>query len=72
MYVNVYDITLEVEGIYEPEEDRVMYDGNMEGYPGSGAEFELQSVQLEGIEIMELLNDKVIEMIKEQAIEYYG
>ena len=38
--VTVHDVTLEVSGIYYPEEPTVWYDGNMEGYPGAPAEFE--------------------------------
>jgi hypothetical protein len=71
MTINIYDVTLEVEGVYTPEEPRVMYDGNMEGYPGSAADFEIESVKLDGVEIFELLKDHCIELIKEKAIEYY-
>jgi hypothetical protein len=41
----------------------------MEGYPGSGAEFDLQSVEVEGVNIIELLSDHVIELIREKVIE---
>jgi hypothetical protein len=41
----------------------------MVGYPGAGAEFDLQSVELEGINIIELLSDRVIELIIEKVIE---
>jgi hypothetical protein len=67
--VNIYDVTLTVSGDYEPGEDMVMYDGNMEGYPGSSPEFDLETVEIEGINIIDLLNDRVIELIKEQVIE---
>lgn len=67
--VNIYDVTMDVSGYYTPEEPRVWYDGNMEGYPGAGAEFDLQSVELEGINIIELLSDRVIELIIEKVIE---
>jgi len=67
--VNIYDVTLTVSGDYEPGEDMVMYDNNMEGYPGSSPEFDIQSIELEGINIIELLSDHVIKLIKEQVIE---
>jgi hypothetical protein len=41
----------------------------MEGYPGSAAEFDLQSVEIEGINIIELISDHVIKLIKEKVIE---
>lgn len=67
--VNIYDVTLTVSGDYEPEEPRVWYDGNMEGYPGAAAEFDLESVEVEGVNIIDLLSSNVIELIKEQVIE---
>lgn len=67
--VNIYDVTLTVSGDYEPEEPRELYDNNMEGYPGAAAEFDLQSVEVEGVNIIDLLSSNVIELIKEQVIE---
>lgn len=67
--VNIYDVTLTVSGDYEPEEPRELYDNNMEGYPGAAADFDLESVELEGINIIDLLNSNVIELIKEQVIK---
>jgi hypothetical protein len=67
--VNIYDVTLKVSGDYYAEEPRELYDGNMEGYPGSGAEFDIQSIELEGINIIDLLSDIVIELIREKVIE---
>ena len=67
--VNIYDVTMDVSGYYTPEEPRVWYDGNMEGYPGAAAEFDLESAEVEGVNIIELLSDHVIKLIKEQVIE---
>ena len=67
--VNIYDVTLTVSGDYEPEEPRELYDSNMEGYPGAPADFELESVQLEGIDITTLIDGDVIDLIVEQVIE---
>jgi hypothetical protein len=67
--LTIYDVYLEVTGYYYPEEPSQMYDDNMEGYPGSYAEFEIESVKLEGIVITELLSDEVYELIIEKVIE---
>jgi hypothetical protein len=60
---------LTVSGTYYPEEPREMYDGNMEGYPGYAAEFELQSVQVDGTEIIDLISDEIFDEITEKVIE---
>jgi hypothetical protein len=67
--VNIYDVTMDVSGYYTPEEPRVWYDGNMEGYPGAAAEFEIETVELEGIEISQIISDEVYNKIIEQVIE---
>jgi hypothetical protein len=68
-YVKVYDITMEVSGYYIPEEPKIWYDGNMEGYPGAAAEFEIETIELEGIEISQIISDEVYNQIIEQVIE---
>ena len=60
---------LVVSGIYYPEEPAEMYDANMEGYPGCGAEFELQSVQINGTEIIDLISDDIFDEIIEKVLE---
>jgi hypothetical protein len=67
--VTIYDVTMEVSGTYFPEEPSQMYDGNMEGHPGYAAEFEIDSVQLEGIEIEPIISDEVYTEIIEQVIK---
>jgi len=67
--VKIFDIKLDVTGTYYPPEPMVHHDDNMEGYPGAPAEFELESVQLEGIEITTLIDGDVIDLIVEQVIE---
>jgi hypothetical protein len=67
--VTVHDVTMDVSGYYTPEEPRVWYDGNMEGYPGAAAEFEIETVELEGIEISQIISDEVYEKIIEQVIK---
>ena len=41
----------------------------MEGYPGAAAEFDLETAEVEGVNIIELLSSNVIKLIKEQVIE---
>jgi hypothetical protein len=67
--VNIFDVKLDVTGNYHPPEPVVYYDNNMEGYPGSPAEFEIKSVEIGGILITELLSNRVYELIVEQVIE---
>jgi hypothetical protein len=67
--LTIYDVYLEVTGYYYPEEPTEWYDDNMEGYPGSSPEFDLETVEVEGVNIIELLSDHVIKLIKEQVIE---
>lgn len=67
--VCIYDVILEVSGYYSPEEPEERYDNNMTGYPGSAAEFEIESIMLEGINIHELLSERVIELIIEEVLE---
>ena len=67
--VNIHDVTLVVTGNYYPEEPRELYDGNMEGYPGAAADFELDSVFLEGIVITTLLDGDIIDLIIEEVIK---
>ena len=68
-YVKVHDITMEVSGYYIPEEPKIWYDGNMEGHPGAAAEFEIETIELEGIEISQIISDEVYNKIIEQVIE---
>lgn len=67
--IRIQNIYLEVSGIYHPEEPGERYDGNMTGTPMSYAEFELESVHLEGIDIIDLISDAVYDEIIEKVIE---
>jgi hypothetical protein len=67
--LTIYDVYLEVTGYYYPEEPTEWYDDNLSGHPGSYADFEIQSVKVEGINITELLSDEVYELIIEKVIE---
>lgn len=67
--IDIDDIKLEITGTYYPEEPMVRYDDNMEGYPGAPAEFEIESVKLLGVDIIDILSDEVYEKIIEKVIE---
>ena len=59
------DILLEVTGYYIPEEPTEWYDDNMSGHPGYAADFEIESVKVEGIDILQIISSEVyIEIIK--------
>ena len=63
------DILLEVTGYYIPEEPTEWYDDNMSGNPGYRADFEIESVKVEGINITDLLSEEVYEEIITKVIE---
>jgi hypothetical protein len=67
--VTICELKLTVSGNYYPAEPMVLYDDNMEGYPGSPAEFELYSVELQGIDITEIISDDIIDEIIEKVIK---
>ena len=55
--IELKGIEMTIEGYYLKGEPQVMYDGNMEGYPGSDSEFEINSVKIHDQEIWDLLTD---------------
>jgi hypothetical protein len=69
--ISVGGTYLTVSGYYYPEEDPIMYDSNMEGCPGCAAEFELQSVQIDGKEIIDLISDAIFDEIVETVINNF-
>jgi len=67
--VVISDVYLEVTGYYYPEEQEERYDGNMEGYPGASASFEIETVNVEEINILNLISDEVYNEIIDKIIE---
>ena len=67
--ITVSGVYVTVSGTYHPEEPSQMYDNNMEGYPGSYAEFELESVQVDGTEIIEIISNAIYDEIIEKVID---
>ena len=67
--LTISDVYLEVAGYYYPEEPTEWYDDNMSGHPGSYADFEIQSVKVEGIDILAIISDEVYEQIINEIIQ---
>ena len=67
--VNIGGVDVTVSGRFTPEEPMVMYYPDGSGYPGCGAEFELDSIQVNGIDITELVSDDIYEEIIEKVID---
>lgn len=67
--LNIYGVDLDITGEYSPEEPQEMYDGNMEGHPGYPADFYIDSVQIDGKDIISLLCDDAFDEIREKVIE---
>lgn len=67
--ITIGGVYLTASGTYHEEEQQEMYDSNMEGYPGCGAEFELESVQVDGTEIIDLISNAIYDEIIEKVLE---
>jgi hypothetical protein len=67
--LTVGGVYITVSGIYSPEEPSEMYDSDMAGYPGSPAEFEIGSIQVNGKDITELVSDDIFEEIIEKVLD---
>jgi hypothetical protein len=65
----ISDIFLEVTGYYCPEEPTEWYDDNLSGHPGYNADFEVESVKVEGIDILAIISDEVYEQIINEIIQ---
>ena len=67
--IAIEGVLLTVSGTYHAEESTIMYDDNMEGHPGSNAEFELESVKAGDIEIIELISNSIYDEILDKVLE---
>lgn len=63
-------IPMTVTGTFTPAEKCIMYDNDMSGYPGSNAGFEIDSVQINGREINNILQEEQWEEIQDLCITY--
>jgi hypothetical protein len=66
--INIAGVDVTVSGWYSPEEPMIKYDSNMEGYPGCDSEFEIDSIQVNGTDITELVSDEIYNEIIEKVI----
>jgi len=62
-------IELTVSGTYTPEEPQVRYYDDMSGYPGASSEFDINSVQINGVEINDILSEDQFDEIAEICIQ---
>ena len=67
--LTISNVYLEVTGYYCPEEPTEWYDDNLSGHPGSYADFEIESVKVEGIDILAIISDEVYDEIITKSIE---
>jgi hypothetical protein len=67
--LNIGGVDITVSGYYSPPEPMVMYDSDMAGYPGCSAEFEIDSIQVNGTDITQLVSDDIYDEVIEKAIE---
>ena len=67
--ISYFGVEMTVEGNYHAGESQVMYDSDMGGHPGSGAEFELYDVFIGGISILNLLSYEQLAEIESEVIE---
>jgi len=66
--VDFAGIPMTVTGTFTPSENCVMYYSDMSGYPGSAAEFEIDSIQINGQEVNDLLSDDQFDEVMEMCI----
>ncbi len=74
--IKINDVTLEVEGCYQPEEEPVLYYRDGSGYPGCFADFDISKITYKGQDVTDLvlglvdhfeLEKKCLEAIANQA-----
>jgi hypothetical protein len=68
--IEIEGTKLKVSGYYSPAEEAVMYTSNMDGYPGSPSEFDIQDVCANDseINIVDLLNYDVLIKIEDLVL----
>tara|TARA_R110002020_G_scaffold1878_1_gene8599 strand:- start:7799 stop:8014 length:216 start_codon:yes stop_codon:yes gene_type:complete len=64
MTIIYYGVELQVDYKHCAEEPMIMYYGDGTGYPGSPAEVELLSTEVNGVDITDILLEKQIEEIE--------
>jgi hypothetical protein len=66
-------ICLYIEGTYTRPEEKIMYDLDMAGYPGSPHSFEIKEVYLldSMVNIIDLFEEDALEEMEEQILKNY-
>lgn len=67
--LNIGGVDITVSGYYSPEEAIVMYYPDGSGHPGYPSTFEIDSIQVNGTDITELVSDEIYDEIKEKALD---
>ena len=67
--LNIGGVDITVSGYYSPEEPMVMYYPDGSGHPGYPSTFEIDSIQVNGTDITELVSDDIYDEIKEKVLD---
>jgi len=67
--LNIGGVDITVSGYYSPEEPMVMYYPDGSGHPGYPSTFEIDSIQVNGTDITQLVSDDIYDEVIEKAIE---
>lgn len=63
-------ITYQVSCDYQPEEEPIMYDRNMEGYPGCPSSVTIHSIKYNGYDILPIISS--FELEEDFKLKIYG
>ncbi len=67
--LNYMDVPLTLEGYYSKGDERVTYYPDGSGYDGSPSEFDTHRVYVNGVDIIDILSDDVLEELDNMAVE---
>lgn len=67
--VKYMDVPLVLEGYYSKGDERVDYYPDGSGYDGSPSEFDTHSVYVNGVDIVNILSDDILEELDNRAVE---
>ena len=62
-------IELDITYYYTEEEPMVMYYADMSGHPGSPAEVEITAIEHNGVDIILLMDENIIEQLENEILE---
>lgn len=67
--ISYLGVEMTIKGIYYPGEPEILYDSNMEGYPGSASSFDIEDVIVGDVSIIDLLSKYQMLEISSEVIE---